>query len=333
MSKTRGALSGYQNKVLTISPPPAEEVVLRRLEFAVRVAEGKVRPGTLEGIRVHATSVVLFMTATLRAIKTNEAIRQFLSNITGGNTREIVELTTAFIGSPNVNSEKIVNLEERTGNYKVPLHEFTKHALLGDYAYYNPNSSTVASNMFDVSTPDSREHFLPSLIISFLSSSAGPRDNDGFVAGKRISEQMAGLGFLEDQIKSALKGLAKALLIQTPHAHYREIQVDDAISPELFQFRATTVGIYHVRYWTGAFGYLDAVSIDTPIFDESVREKVHRLAASLAIKERFLKATLFRNYLESQWHLATISASYYDFPALLRSQEDTFDAVERYLQR
>jgi len=48
-SKTTGALAGYQHKILTISPPPADEVVQRRLIFALRVAEGKVAPAAKEG--------------------------------------------------------------------------------------------------------------------------------------------------------------------------------------------------------------------------------------------------------------------------------------------
>jgi GTPase SAR1 family protein len=131
LSKTKGALSAYQNKILTIAPPPADEVVQKRLIFAVRVAEGKVAPAALSGIRLHIGSVVSFLNATLRSIRTNESIRQFLSNITGGNTRAVIELITGFFGSPNVDSKKIVRIEERTGNYKIPLHEFTKHALLG----------------------------------------------------------------------------------------------------------------------------------------------------------------------------------------------------------
>jgi len=48
-SKMTGALAGYQNRVLTIAPPP--EVLLRRLTFAVRVAEGKISPAALSGIQ------------------------------------------------------------------------------------------------------------------------------------------------------------------------------------------------------------------------------------------------------------------------------------------
>ena len=159
-SKSRGAMSAYKNKVLTISPPPADEVIQKRIAFALRVAEGKEDHKSVSGIRLHLGSIVLFLKAALRSIKSNDDIRQFLANITGGNTRSVVELITTFFGSPNVDSEKIVRIESETGNYKVPLHEFTKHALLGDYAYYHPQSSQCAFNIFDISRPDPNEHFL-----------------------------------------------------------------------------------------------------------------------------------------------------------------------------
>src|SRR5690606_38569965 len=104
----------------------------------------------ISGIRLHLSSIILFLKTTLRSIKSNGDFRQFLANITGGNTMSVVELITTFFGSPNVDSEKIVRIEAETGNYKVPLHEFTKHALLGDYAYYHPQSSQYAFNIFDL---------------------------------------------------------------------------------------------------------------------------------------------------------------------------------------
>jgi hypothetical protein len=147
LSKTTGALSAYQNKILTISPPPADKVVQKHLIFASRVAEGKVELAKLTGIRLNLGSVVSFLNATLRSIRDSGKIRQFLGNITGGNTRAVIELITGFFGSPNVDSKKIVRIEEKSGNYKIPLHEFTKHALLGEYAYFNSQSSFLACNM------------------------------------------------------------------------------------------------------------------------------------------------------------------------------------------
>lgn len=329
LSKTTGALSGYQNRLLSISPPPADEVIQKRLVFATLVAEGKIAPAALSGIHLHVGSVVAFLQATLRSIRTNRAIRQFLGNITGGNTRAVIELVTAFVGSPNVDSKKIVEIEERTRSYNIPLHEFTKHALLGDYAYYNSNSSLVACNIFDISSADPREHFLASLVIGFLSSNLGIPDNDGFVSGTNVFHEMLRSGYVEDQIRHALKRLATKRLIETPHSHYRELRVEDDEPPEKFYYRVTTVGMYHVQFWTGSFAFLDAVSTDTPIFDQELRQVVTEHAASFTIRDRYNKATAFRKYLEDQWHLLDCGATYYDFPALVQRQNETFLSVRR----
>jgi GTPase SAR1 family protein len=329
MSKTSGALSAYQNKILTISPPPADEVIQRRLTFALRVAEGKAAPAALEGIRLNLASIVHFLRATLRSVRTNDHIRQFLSNITGGNTKSVIELITSFCGSPNVDARKIVGIESEAGDYLVPLHEFTKHALLGEYSYYNPQSSLVACNVFDVSAADSREHFLASLIVGYLSSSLGTRDKDGFVAGERILEEMVREGFVEEQASSALRRLAHKRLIETPYSHYRELSVPEAESPVQFYYRATSVGIYHTRFWIGSFSFLDATSTDTPIFDEGARNSVARAAASFEISQRLAKAKAFRDYLEAKWHLGNFDVTYFDFPTVIAGQSREFEAVER----
>lgn len=333
LSKTTGALSAYQNKILTISPPPADEVIQRRLTFALRVAEGKAAPATLDNIRLSLTSIVSFLRATLRSVRTNEHIRQFLSNITGGNTKAVIELITSFCGSPNVDARKIVDIESSKGDYLVPLHEFTKHALLGEYSYFNPQSSFVACNVFDVTAADFREHFLPSLIVGYLSSNIGVRDKDGFVSAEQILSEMMTQGFIEDQVSEAFKKLAERRLIETPYSHYRELAVDDSQSPLSFYYRATSIGAYHIRFWLGSFSFLDAVSTDTPIFDETTRAEVARLAASFDIKDRLAKTIAFRDYLESRWHLSNFQISYFDFPTVLAGNSREFDQVGRVVER
>ncbi|MCO4856465.1 hypothetical protein MKD49_08220 [Herbaspirillum sp. WGmk3] len=333
VSKTTGALSAYQNKILTISPPPADEVIQKRLIFAVRVAEGKVEPAALSGIRIRLSNVVSFLNATLRSVRTSEPIRQFLSNITGGNTRAVIELITGFFGSPNVDSPKIVRIEEEKGDYKIPLHEFTKHALLGEYAYFNAHSSLVACNLFDISSADPREHFLASLVVAYLHSNAPLLDNDGFVAGQALISEMLRHGFFEDQIRHAIRKLATKRLIETPHAHYRELSVDDHELPDQFHYRATSVGIYHIRYWSASFAFLDAVSTDTPIFDDDARAEVVKYAASFDIEKRYRKAERFRQYLETQWHAFSFNENYYNFVELLAAQDHTFTAVKTVIDR
>ena len=331
-SKLGGALSGYKNEVLTISPPPADEVIRKRITFALRVAEGRIAPAALEGVNLNLTNIVLFLKAMLRSIRSSSEIKTFLSNITGGNTRLVIELVTSFCGSPNVESERIVRIESETGDYKVPLHEFTKHALLGEYAHYNRTSSLVACNVFDISKADKREHFLALLLIGFLTSPTGIRDNDGFVPGSSVMTEMIRLGFDESQVRASLKRLAEHRLIETPHAQYREIAVEDNILPESFYFRATSVGIYHARYWVGTFAFLDATCIDTPIFDDDRRKIVFDHSNSFDISDRYQKSAAFAEYLETVWHNSNFDVNYYDFQAAVDGQQGTFASVERHLR-
>ena len=330
-SKLAGALSGYQNRVLTISPPPADEVLRKRITFAVRVAEGKAASATLNGVCLSCKSIVLFLKATLRSIRSSNKIKTFLGNITGGNTRLIIELITGFCGSPNVECERIVEIEEQTGDYQVPLHEFTKRALLGEYAYYNPLSSLVACNLFDVSLPDPREHFLTALIVAYISSPMGLKDRDGFVVSEAIIREMLRQGFSEDQSRYGLRRLAQKRLIETPHGHFRELPVADDNLLDHFHFRATSIGLYHIRNWAGEFSFIDATSIDTPIFDEAARKIVFEKANSFDIGERHVKASAFKKYLEVKWHDANFSQNYYDLLSIFSAQNESFLSVERYL--
>lgn len=333
VSKKRGALSGYQNRIFSISAPPADEVVQRRLTFALRVAEGRHHVAGLERIRFKLESIGYFLRATLRAIRENEEIRVFLNNISGGNIRSIVELITSFFGSPNVDSQKIVDIERQSGRYKIPLHEFTKHALIGDYSYYNPSSSLYACNVYDVALSDSREHFLKLLIIAYLRTGAGQHDRDGYVSGNAVLDEMLKLSFVETQSLSALKTLSEARLIETPHSHYREIPVTGDLYPESLLYRPTSIGLYHLTHWAGTFSFLDAMSIDTPIFDSEAREKIHALASSFKIDKRFTKASVFRHYFESCWYDANLAIQYFDFAALLKEHSMSFDRVKTAVHR
>ncbi|MGU3668471.1 hypothetical protein ACLBX9_30180 [Methylobacterium sp. A49B] len=331
-SKTTGALSGYQNRILTISPPPADEVLRKRIAFAVRVAEGEAAPHALEGIQLNIKSIVYFLRATLRSIRVNAQIKTFLSNITGGNTRLVIELISGFCGSPNVECERIVSIEREEGDYQVPLHEFTKHALLGEYSYFNPLSSLVACNIFDVSSADPREHFICCLLIAYISSPLGIKDNDGFVGGPAVQKELLRLSFTDDQIAHALRRLAKKRLIETPQAHYRELPVSEDADPLQYFFRATSIGLYHTRFWAGSFAFLDAVSIDKPIFDTVPRGVLFSNAASHEISDRLRKATVFRDYLENKWHESNFDLTYYDFPTIVRDRSSEFRTVENYVQ-
>ena len=210
-SKRAGALSAYPHKVFTILPPRPELVIEKRLIFALNIAEGNIEFNRLAGVKLNLRNIASFIRVLLYSLRNNTDLTEMLSNITAGNIRDVVEFITHFIGSPNVEAEKIVDFDQRGIAYVIPLHEFSKAAILGDYSHFVSNSS-LAMNVFDVETADRKEHFLGLIIIAYLLWDNAARDRDGFLATGLVYDETQSLGFLPLQCDSALRRLE--------HFHY-----------------------------------------------------------------------------------------------------------------
>jgi hypothetical protein len=245
---------------------------------------------------------------------------------------ELAKAAPTFNNIPLLSRHKAVTADDHQPDLVIGS-TGTDAAFEAPYSHYNQLSSLVACNIYDVSSADSREHFLAALLISYLASPIGNQNNDGFVPATGIIAEMQRVGFNQDQSRLCLKRLAEKRLIETPHAHYREIPVSEDALPDQYSFRATSIGLYHVRFWLGAFSFLDATSIDSPIFDEAVRSAVFKTAGSFDIKVRYARAIAFRSYLEKCWYDASFSVRYLDVPQIFAAQQVGFDSVIRFIQR
>jgi hypothetical protein len=332
LSKRAGALAAYPHNVFTILPPRPELVIEKRLIFALKVAEGRISPDDLQGVRLNLGNMVVFLKALLYSMKKNREITEILANITGGNIRSVVEYVRPFIGSPNVEAEKIVNIHGKTGKYMIPFHEFSKAAILGDYSHFVPESS-LAMNLFEVESPDRKEHFLCLMIVAFMLANDTPRDRDEFVRTKLIVEEMQKWGFLPDQTEKALRKLTNKRLIETTERITFEEDLAGLIGAMPEGFRATSIGAYHLRRWAGDFAYLDGMVFDTPIFDLNVRERITENLESFEIRNRYERTLAFRNYLSATWESSGLRPHYLDWNEVVRFGQANFDAVRRAIER
>lgn len=327
-SKQSGSLTAYPNKVFTISPPRVDNVIEKRLFFAQRIARGDIHIDRLPGINIDLRSLSLFIKALLDSLKTNKELVEFLNNITGGNIRTAIELVTGFIGSPNVDAEKILEIMEEQDYYQVPVHEFTKSSLLGDYSHFNPESST-AMNVYDVSSPDQKEHFLVLLILGFLDHDNNHKDKNGFVSSDELVNEFQNWGFTNQQIEFALRRTTNKKLIETSQRVTFAEDETGLIGDLPSLFRVTTIGAYHLKRWVYIFSYIDAMAFDTPIFDIEIRKKLVKNIESLDIVVRYERTQLFKRYLSSAWSNSRLSPSYFDFNSMLVQGDKTFDKVHR----
>lgn len=332
-SKRAGALSAYPPKVFTISPPRPEQLLEKRLLFALDMAEGRLPVERLHGLRLNLHGLALFLKALLSSLGRNKEILELLSNITGGNMRAVVELITRFISTPNVDSDKIIQIMQETGRYEIPLHEFAKVAILGDYAHYNPASS-IALNVFDVGFPDEREHFLALLVLGHLNHEGAHRSLENFVRSAHLVSEMQDLGFVPQQVLACLRRLTNKKLIETTErVTFDEDVLGNLIGDMPSAFRITTVGAYHLLRWAGSFAYLDAMVFDTPIFREASLKLVAQNPNSFDIADRFDRAVAFRDYLNGVWQDAGISRPYFDWALCAAEGQRNFEAVEAAIQR
>lgn len=327
-SKRAGAMSAYPPKVFTISPPRPELLIQKRLVFALDMAEGRLPIERLHGLRLNLHGLALFLKALLSSLQKNKEILELLSNITGGNMRAAVELITRFISTPNVDSDKIIQIMRESGRYDIPLHEFAKVAILGDYAHFNPASS-IALNVFDVSFPDPREHFLALLLLGYLNHDGAHRNLEQFVRGDTLVSEMQDHGYIPPQVLACLRRLTNKKLIETTErVTFDEDVLGSLVGDMPSAFRITTVGAYHLLRWAGSFAYLDAMAFDTPIFTDEAMKAMAQNPGSFDIVERFGRTLAFRQYLTGIWKDATLSPAYFDWAVCVSEGVRAFQGVE-----
>lgn len=329
-SKRSGALTAYPHKIFTISPPRVDMVIAKRLEFASRLARGE---DYNEYTLIRSVNFAVFLDTLIFSLERNSDLKEFLANITGGNIRAVIEFVIGFIGSPNVEAQKIIDIVDSGDDYIIPLHEFTKQALLGDYSHYSSETS-ISMNIFDVITPDSNEHFLVSIIISYLDKNGEHLDNDGFCRTETLIYECQNSGFTLNQIEYALRRTTNKKLIETSlRVTFEEDEESNLIGEIPDKFRVTTIGAYHVKKWLGDFAYLDAMLFDTPILDTEVRNNLSNNISSLSISERYQRTIIFRDYLKSCWRSYDNAPPYLNFEEALDLGEDNFNRVKRAINK
>ena len=301
-SKAGGALSAYHVKAFTISPPRVDRVIQKRLQYAINLlALGQIGQ-SIEGvaISVNLDNLSNFLSVTKMSFEKNVELIEFVDNVCGGNIRLALDFIRVFVGSGNVATGKILEIYRDSGTYTVQLHEFLRAVIYGDQRDYDPRASEI-TNLFDIRSPDGREHFLGPIALAFIGLEARPAANSGYVDAEEIYTYAQSLGFKPAQIAGVLDKLLGQKLLETENKDL----VGERFDFQARRFRITSIGSYYYQKLLGKFTYVDAVVIDTPVVAREWRDKIWDVAD---IKGKLARAETFREYLDSQWvHLENAS--------------------------
>ncbi len=319
--RSGGTLSGYHPKAFTIAPPRIDRVIEKRLKFGRRLTRGEVPLQSLRDVNVQLRTLEIIIQVMLDSMYQRNELGELIDNIAGGNVRLALDLVRNFFGSGHVDTEKIVEIYVKEGGYLIPLHEFVRAVMYGDSVHYDPSRSYVG-NLFDVSSADPKEHFILPLALSQLAGWAGPGVQNGFVETTLFYDRMQGMGFTPEQIDATLVRAHRHNLLETTARRTPEPGHEQPPS-----VRITSVGMYHVHRLVNMFTYIDAVLVDTPIFDRGVKERIHDVQH---IEHRLERAIIFCAYLDDKWLLVQDNAGPFHWPAI--SSEIRSD-IERIRQR
>jgi hypothetical protein len=199
----------------------------------------------------------------------------------------------------------------------VPIHEFIRAILYGDYRYYDPSTSAVP-NLFSVSMGDKREHFLSPILLAAIQA-MGEREAEGFVELALIYQILQRLGYVGHQIESHLSSISKHRLIElTDHSDVGRLA------------RVTPAGGYLHKMLIVDFAYIDAVVVDTPILDPAIRSLIRDVHD---ISERMERAEVFVGYLSNCWAFGGDDDLPFSWPGMCQVWNRNLDRVRRGAER
>jgi hypothetical protein len=289
-SRSEGALTAYLPRVFSIAPPRVEVVLKKRIDFALAQLRDASRLADFSpGVHIESDSLATYFEVLLQNIEHNDRLMTLIANLADGNMRRALDFVSAFVGSGHVDTASILSIYRESGRYTIPLHQFLRALVFGDHEHYDPKASPV-TNVFDISEPDGREHFLLCLLVAYAEVAASKSGRDGFVMIDDLYDYAQKLGFNSDQVTWAMdRSVKRGLLERAPKS-------SRANSRALV--RVTSVGVYTVRILVSLFAYLDAMIVDTPIIESSYKSLI---VDAQSLSDRLRRAEIFRVYLDRQW--------------------------------
>jgi hypothetical protein len=134
------------------------------------------------------------------------------------------------------------------------------------------------------------------------------------------------VGFTPDQIDFAVSRAIDMKLVQTS-GRQLPAGVDD-LPPSM---RVTPSGLYHAFRLASNFQYIDAMIIDTPILDDTVRDKIR---GAEDIGDRLIRAEIFvTDYLDNAWSPIAKYAIGFDWAEMSENLQQEIQTIRWKLLR
>jgi len=293
-SHTGGVLDAIAPTAFTVGNPDLALVLKRRFAYARAIARGdSISIGLTRAVPSHNISLDLpkvariFESCEFMAWK-KHGIIPMLEAVSNGNIRRLLDFARSILCSGNLDTAKILTRIEESGHYYIPDFEGVKTLLYGDYMHYDPSKSPFI-NIFDIRHSEPSDHFLCLGILHYLVKIPHDGGSRGYVQVDEVLKYMTALGYSYTPSLDAVRNMKQKHYVREPVDTGSGLSENDSI-------RITSLGRYHIFSLVDIFQYLDATTIDTPVVDEGIREKIHDVQT---IGEKLRRTEHFLDYLDN----------------------------------
>ena len=297
-SKAFGVMDSVAPKVLTVSSPSAEPVIVKRLRFAAKYAKGEplqreaadrgsARVPLSSRISMDLPKVAMFLETLANSFRRRHALVDLFEATSNGNTRELLAYIHSLLTSRHLDTQEIIEAIELDEHYSVPPHHALRAILFSDFNHYDPSRSAFL-NLFDLQHSNPAEHFTRWTVIVYLMTVPDEHPTYRFALVADLVDHLQQCGYSSQHALWTLQYLftRKCLESRDPVENW---------SDEVKAVRLTALGRYHIAVLAKEFAYVDAVTVDTPIIDEHARGRVGDVGH---IRDRVNRCASFISYLD-----------------------------------
>lgn len=292
-SQRDGVLDTIAPITFTVGQPDLSLVLKKRFAYAKRISEGETLDENLftsvpsKDISFYLPKVAkIFGSCEFSAWK-RRGIIPLLEDVSNGNIRKLLDLAKRILSSGHLDTKKILNKIETSGNYFIPDFEGVKVLLYGDYMNYDSSISPFV-NLFDIQNNEATEHFIRIGIFNYLAKIPIESSVQGYTKIAEVYNYLSTLGYSYNVAESEVNYLVQQNCVR------KQIEVSSE-SDQDNRVRITTLGRYHLFSLVTVFQYIDAIIEDTPILNDKLRENISQ---ETEISKRLDRTTAFVEYLD-----------------------------------
>jgi hypothetical protein len=332
-ASSRGVLDAYQSPGFHLSSPVITEVIIKRIEYILDKLTFTVDIDSEFGIK--DTKELNTLVSFLKICK-NQLIRKtsplsyFLRYATHGDVRQALEFFKGFLTSGYTN----INEMAPHPDWVFQVHQVVKPMMIPNSFFYDERNSKIP-NLYQLRNDTDSSHFTGLRIMNYLHNKAGDKGSNGFVDVKFVIHNF---DIKYDSKKDCIAHIDLYLEKGLIEANNRL----EKFSENVNQIKITALGNYIFEYLAFNFAYIDLVSLDSGVFDESLNNSFVKSAGKelklyydrdfmSRIKQRIDRVREFIDYLgkvESQEFLDLgLDASEINFSSKLK------DSIELQIKK